>query len=65
MPSELLLVTASAPLSIRTPPVRVLAPDSVSVPVPVLVSEPLRPEMTPLTSVLVLRLPTDRFLEPS
>lgn len=47
------------------PPVKVLAPARVIVPVPCFTSEPLVPEMTPLTVVERLLPPTVSALAPS
>jgi hypothetical protein len=63
-------VEASEPFTLRAPalilvgPAYVLAPDSVSVPAPILVSPPL-PDIVPENVVLVLSLPVVSMAEPS
>ena len=56
--------TTSPPVLSAVPPVKVLAPASVSVPFPILARPPV-PDITPEKIVLVLSLPVVRIAEPS
>ena len=64
LPRLLSADTASVPPLIVVPPKYVLAPDSVSVPAPILVRPPM-PNIVPENAVLVLSLPVVSVAEPS